>query len=61
MIGSSHDPFVLTRGFHDAFLAGAAFAVLGLLATLLLIRTRDSRAHTEIGVAGAAVPEQAAA
>jgi EmrB/QacA subfamily drug resistance transporter len=57
--GQSHDPALLTQGFHDAFLAGAGFAGLGLLATLLLIRSRDSRAHTQLGVIPAA--EQAAA
>jgi len=49
VIGSSHDPAVLTRGFHSAFLAGAGIALLGLLATLTLIRNSDSRAHTQIG------------
>jgi EmrB/QacA subfamily drug resistance transporter len=48
VIGSSHDPAVLTRGFHSAFLAGAGFAVLGLLATVTLIRSRDSAAHVEL-------------
>jgi MFS family permease len=38
VIGSSHDPAVLTRGFHSAFLTGAGIALLGLLATLVLIR-----------------------
>jgi EmrB/QacA subfamily drug resistance transporter len=47
--GTSRSPSVLTDGFHDAFLAGAGFAVLGLVATLFLIRTRDSRAHMDIG------------
>ncbi len=47
--GSSHDPTVLTEGFQSAFLVGACFAVLGLAATLLLIRSSDSRAHVEIG------------
>ena len=37
------------RGFQAAFLAGAGFAVLGLVATLTLIRGRDSRAHVEMG------------
>ena len=37
----------LTEGFQSAFLAGAGFAVLGLIAVLTLIRTRDSRAHVE--------------
>jgi MFS family permease len=49
--GSSRNPTVLTDGFHDAFLAGAGFAGLGLLATLLLIRNRDSRAHVDLGSA----------
>jgi EmrB/QacA subfamily drug resistance transporter len=52
--GTSRAPAVLTRGFHDAFLAGAGFALLGVLATLLLIRTRDSRAHVELGSIGLA-------
>jgi EmrB/QacA subfamily drug resistance transporter len=47
--GASHDPAVLTEGFQSAFLAGAGFAVLGLLASLFLVRTRDSRAHVELG------------
>jgi EmrB/QacA subfamily drug resistance transporter len=48
--GSSHDPAVLTDGFRSAFLVGAGFAGLGLLATLLLlIRGRDSRAHVALG------------
>ncbi|HEX5982624.1 MAG TPA: MFS transporter [Solirubrobacterales bacterium] len=48
-IGTSRDPAVLTDGFSSAFLAGAGFAVLGLLATLFLIRNADSRAHVELG------------
>lgn len=48
-IGDSHDPVILTDGFQTAFLVGAGFAVLGLLATLLLIRSADSRAHVELG------------
>ena len=58
VIGSSHDPATLTKGFQSAFLAGAGMALLGLLATLTLIRNRDSRAHTQIGQVAA---EQAAA
>jgi EmrB/QacA subfamily drug resistance transporter len=49
IIGTSRDPAVLTEGFQTAFLVGAGFAVLGLIATLLLIRSSDSRAHVEIG------------
>jgi MFS transporter len=56
VIGSSHDPAVLTRGFHDAFLAGAGIALLGLLATLTLIRTRDSDAHVRLAHAAPAGP-----
>ena len=48
IIGGSHDPLVLTEGFQSAFLVGAAFAVVGLIATLLLIRGTDSKAHVEL-------------
>ncbi|HEY1539296.1 MAG TPA: MFS transporter [Solirubrobacteraceae bacterium] len=34
----------LTEGFQQAFLAGAGFAVLGVLAALVMIRSSDSRA-----------------
>jgi EmrB/QacA subfamily drug resistance transporter len=46
--GSSHAPGPLTDGFQAAFLAGAGIAALGGVATLLLIRGRDSRAHVEL-------------
>jgi len=46
----------LTDGYADAFLVGAGIAALGLIATLTLIRGRDSRAHVELG-AGREVPE----
>jgi EmrB/QacA subfamily drug resistance transporter len=39
----------LTEGFQTAFLAGAAFAIIGLIATLVLIRSADSRAHVQLG------------
>jgi EmrB/QacA subfamily drug resistance transporter len=48
IINGSHDPVKLTEGFQAAFLVGAAFAILGLIATLLLIRSSDSRAHVEL-------------
>jgi EmrB/QacA subfamily drug resistance transporter len=51
VIGGSHSPADLTDGFRQAFLAGAGFAILGLLATLFLIRGRDSRAHVALGAA----------
>jgi EmrB/QacA subfamily drug resistance transporter len=41
-----HD--ALTHGFQAAFLGGAAIAALGVAATLILIRMRDSRAHLEM-------------
>jgi EmrB/QacA subfamily drug resistance transporter len=51
IIDGSHDPVVLTEGFQSAFLVGAAFAVLGLIATLTLIRGSDSKAPAELGSA----------
>jgi EmrB/QacA subfamily drug resistance transporter len=52
--GSSQNHAVLTEGFQAAFLVGACFAAIGLAATLLLIRSSDSRAHVEIGAGEAA-------
>jgi EmrB/QacA subfamily drug resistance transporter len=43
----------LNEGFQAAFLGGAVIAVLGVVATLFLIRSRDSRAHVEMGEAQA--------
>jgi EmrB/QacA subfamily drug resistance transporter len=57
VIGTSRAPAVLVDGFKDAFLAGAGFAVLGLLGTLFLISSRDSRAHVEIGTGSLAVEQ----
>ncbi|HEY0343566.1 MAG TPA: MFS transporter [Solirubrobacteraceae bacterium] len=37
-------PTALTEGFQRAFLAGAGFGILGIIATLVLIRGSDSRA-----------------
>jgi EmrB/QacA subfamily drug resistance transporter len=51
----------LTDGFQSAFLGGAIIAALGFVATLVLIRTRDSRAHLEMANAQAAVAETAVA
>src|SRR5436190_4118873 len=42
-------PNALTEGFQAAFLGGAVIAALGFVLTLVLIRTRDSRAHTRLG------------
>jgi EmrB/QacA subfamily drug resistance transporter len=41
-------PGALTEGFQSAFLAGAGFAALGIVLTLVLIRSGDSRAHVEV-------------
>jgi EmrB/QacA subfamily drug resistance transporter len=46
-------PTALTHGFQSAFLGGAVIAALGVVATLILIRTRDSRAHLEMANSGA--------
>ena len=40
-------PNALNEGFQSAFLGGAVIAALGFVAALILIRTRDSRAHLE--------------
>jgi EmrB/QacA subfamily drug resistance transporter len=47
-------PNALTEGFQSAFLAGAVIAALGVVATLVLIRTRDSKAHVEMSRTDAA-------
>jgi EmrB/QacA subfamily drug resistance transporter len=52
--GTSSVPAALTEGFQSAFLGGAVIAALGLVATLVLIRTRDSRAHVEMARSEAA-------
>jgi EmrB/QacA subfamily drug resistance transporter len=42
-----HDvAYALTKGFERAFLVGAGFALIGALLTILLISSRDSRAHS---------------
>jgi EmrB/QacA subfamily drug resistance transporter len=46
--GASSPPSALTEGFQSAFLGGAVIAALGFVATLILIRSRDSRAHVEM-------------
>jgi EmrB/QacA subfamily drug resistance transporter len=57
--GSSLSPGALTDGFQSAFLAGAGIAVLGLIATLTLIRNSDSRAHIELGKTSGPVEQPA--
>lgn len=45
------------EGFQSAFAVGAGFAILGLIATLVLIRTSDSRAHVALGQEAATASE----
>ena len=48
-------PAALTEGYADAFLVGAGIALLGVIASLTLVRSSDSKAHTEIGAGEAPV------
>jgi EmrB/QacA subfamily drug resistance transporter len=59
--GGSSLPNALTEGFQSAFFGGAVIAALGFVATLVLIRTRDSRAHVEMSNAEAGEPAVAQA
>ena len=59
VIGSSHARATLTSGFHSAFLAGAAVASLGFVASIVLIRGKDSRAHVALARAVPAAPASA--
>jgi EmrB/QacA subfamily drug resistance transporter len=52
--GSAALPEALTEGFQAAFLTGAAFAVLGIVLGMILIRSSDSRAHAGLPEAGGA-------
>jgi hypothetical protein len=57
--GHSTLPNALTEGFRSAFLGGAVIAAVGVVATLVLIRTRDSKAHVEMSNAQATQAESA--
>jgi EmrB/QacA subfamily drug resistance transporter len=50
------DPTALTEGFQAAFLVGSGMALAGVLLTLTLISSRDSRAHRDAAMAGEAQP-----
>jgi EmrB/QacA subfamily drug resistance transporter len=39
----------LTEGYADAFMVGSLIAALGFVATLVLVRGSDSKAHVELG------------
>ncbi|MGH2906654.1 MAG: MFS transporter [Solirubrobacterales bacterium] len=54
-------PNALTEGFQSAFLGGAVIAALGVVATLTMIRTRDSREHVEMSKAATGQVESASA
>ena len=43
-----HHPlsYALTKGFERAFLVGSGFAIVGAILTIVLISSRDSRAHS---------------
>lgn len=49
--GVAGTPDVLTNGYNSAFLGAAVFAAIGLVATIAVIRTSDSRAHQEMAQA----------
>ncbi|HYZ80031.1 MAG TPA: MFS transporter [Solirubrobacteraceae bacterium] len=57
LASGSNLPHALTDGFQAAFLGGAGIAALGFVATVVMIRTRDSRAHVEMAT-GQAAPAQ---
>jgi EmrB/QacA subfamily drug resistance transporter len=57
VVGSNETPDSLVEGFQAAFAVGAGFAIVGLIATLVLVRTADSRAHVELGKGEAAATE----
>ena len=48
LAGGGAVPDALTEGFQAAFLGGAVIGLIGFVATLILIRNRDSRAHVEM-------------
>ncbi len=57
--GHSHRS-ALTDGFGRAFLTGSGFAAVGAVLAIVLIATRDSRAHARAAQAGEAQPVPAA-
>ncbi len=59
--GERNPAVALTEGFHDAFLVGAGFAVLGAVVAALRISSRDSREHAAAARRGEVEPEPAVA
>jgi EmrB/QacA subfamily drug resistance transporter len=41
--------FALTKGFERAFMVGGGFALLGALLALVLMSSRESRSHAQVG------------
>lgn len=54
IVAGQSSPAAATEGFQLAFLAGAGFAILGIIATLALVRSEDSRAV--VGASPAELP-----
>jgi hypothetical protein len=51
----------LTKGFDQAFLVGAGFAVAGAILAFVLISSRDSHEHSKAPCSGEAAGADAAA
>jgi len=54
--GTSSRSGRLRSGFSDAFLVGAGFSLLGLIAAAVMISGRDSREHAEAARRGDVAP-----
>ncbi len=52
-------PGALVEGFQAAFIGAALIALIGLVLTLVLIRSSDSRAHVELTKQGQGAPAEA--
>jgi EmrB/QacA subfamily drug resistance transporter len=54
--GGQGNPVALTEGYSRAFLIGAGFALLGALASAVMISSKDSRAQVQAARSGEAPP-----
>jgi sugar phosphate permease len=54
--GGRPDTGALTEGYQSAFLVGSGMALVGVLLTLVLIKSADSKAHRDAALAGEAQP-----
>ena len=59
--GGHNLPYALTKGFERAFLVGSGFALIGALLTVVMISSRDSRAHSNEARSSEASTEAATA